>query len=243
MKVSKFSFWVALALAVLPLGAFADTCSNYADLIRRKTSDYLSAMSHTTDQMERQILTDAFEAAVDGLKMEMAALGCSTDALPLPPAAPPVNEEPGEDPAEDPTLPPDVPGDDGTDDPTLPPDVPGDDGDQGSLPDDPPAGDDDDDGGLPPDEDDGDNTPLPDNLPCADQLDAYAELLRSQGVRQNEFVRLMKKKIHETGCGKNYGGWRSHYAKKCHKKAELKKKCDLRKKAACKPKPKKCGKR
>jgi hypothetical protein len=88
---------------------------------------------------------------------------------------------------------------------------------------------------VPPEEEpDPDPTPDPDPDPdpttppqsCVDQLDAYAELLRSQNVRQNQFVALMKKKMCELGCYKNYGQWQSHHVRRCKQKkaVECKKK-------------------
>ena len=76
--------------------------------------------------------------------------------------------------------------------------------------------------------------------------DAYADLLRSQGVRQNDFVHKMKIKIRELGCARNYGQWRSHCNRKrveCQKrKVECqKKKVECKKKTSCKkPSSNKC---
>lgn len=80
---------------------------------------------------------------------------------------------------------------------------------------------------------------IPPTSSCMDQLDAYADLLRSQGVHQNDFVHKMKRKAAELRCG-NYGNWQSHCAKKKAKRVECKKK--EVKKASCKPKPKSCAK-
>jgi hypothetical protein len=225
MKKSILGLSLTVSLCLAPALALADDalCAMWADHYAQRLAllagDVEQILSQTTDPEEQGIIRDSYQMQRDLLIAERDSVLAGLNCSPVP------NEEQ--------QLPPDDnTGGNGGGEETPP--VGG--GDEET----PPA-DDGDDEEVPPSDDE--ETPGPGTeLPCRDQLDAYADVLRSQGVRQNEFVHKMQAKIRELNCG-NYGGWRSHCVRKIHRcKVEHAKKCAVNKKV-CKPQPKKCNKR
>lgn len=215
--------WALASLLLLPTAVFAESCQEIMERYQRDYFDPLFrdtqiSLANNTDPEMQQGIRDSYQMQLTAYTAQrdavLASNGCGV------PEAPPV------DLPEDPDPVPPVDDDDTT---TTPP------ADDDTTT--PPA-DDDDDTTLPPADDDDPaeepTTPAP--QACLDQLDAYADLLRSQGVRQNDFVAKMKKKMAELGCVKNYGQWRSHCAKKkkvCHQKKQM----DCKKKQSSCKKP------
>lgn len=218
-KRKKIAFTVIIAWAALVSAAFGDVCqdirNNYRQRIQTLERDTNAALSQTVDPIEISALRVSYQVQFQQLQSEMNSTldsaGCLVTLPPDTGTNPPSDPDPTDPGNTDPgtTNPPDT----GTD--TDPGTNPG--TDTGSNPDQPGNTHDDD------DDDDDDSEVGIGN--CKDQLKAYKEELKTQGIKGRNMVLKIRERAQELGClkhkkdkdkhcrhcGKKHGHQKGHY--------------------------------